>query len=533
MSGQGDLERRIGRRGFIFNAAAGAVALGGLAAPAARANGRKGLGGRPQLTSGVQSGDVTSRGAIVWARADRPAEMYVEISPTESFRHSRLVRGPLASEATDFTAQVDLGALPRSDEFFYRVAFAEPRRPRELGEAEVGRFQTAPSRGAEPPSKATRDVRFVWGGDTAGQGWGINPEFGGMRMYETMRRRQPDFFLHSGDTIYADGPILPEVTLPDGSVWRNVTIEEKSKVAETLAEFRGNHRYNLLDDNVRRFNAEVPNIAQWDDHEVSNNWYPGEQLDDPRYTVRDANLLAARGNQAFHEYWPIRQRRRELGRVYRQIAYGPSLDVFVIDMRTHRGPNSANTQTEQGEDAAILGRAQLDWLKRELERSRATWKVIASDMPIGLIVRDGATAFEAVAQGDGPALGRELEIAELLTHIKQARIRNTVWLTADVHFAAAQYYDPEKAQYQDFDPFWEFVTGPLHAGSFPPGSLDNTFGPQQRFVKGPTSRNVPPSAGLQFAGEVQIDGASNEMTVSIFDLAGDVLYEVGLSPQGA
>jgi len=314
-------------------------------------------------------------------------------------------------------------------------------------------------------------------------------------------------------------------------VWRNVTIPEKSKVAETLAEFRGNHRYNLLDDNVRAFNAEVPNIAQWDDHEVTNNWYPGEVLDDPRYTVRDVNTLAARGNQAFHEYWPIRQRRRELGRVYRRIAYGPALDMFVIDMRTYRGPNTANDQTVRSEQTAILGRTQLDWLKRQLERSTATWKVIASDMPIGLVVADGPAAYEAVAQGDGPALGRELEIAELLRHIKHAGIRNTVWLTADVHFSAAHYYDPSRAQYQDFDPFWEFVSGPLHAGSFPPNALDNTFGPQIRFVKGPSSPNQPPSAGLQFAGEVQIDGATRAMTVRIFNLAGAVLYEVGLSPE--
>ena len=451
--------------------------------------------------------------------------MYVEVSPTESFRRSRIVRGPLATEATDFTAQIELGDLPADEELFYRVAFAEPGRPRRLGKAQVGRFRTAPSRGCR------RDVRFVWGGDTAGQGWGINPDFGGMRMYETMRRRRPDFLLHSGDTIYADGPILPSVTLPDGSVWRNVTIPEKSKVAETLAEFRGNHRYNLLDDNVRAFNAEVPNIAQWDDHEVTNNWYPGEVLDDPRYTVRDVNTLAARGNQAFHEYWPIRQRRRELGRVYRRISYGPSLDVFVIDMRTDRGPNTANRQTVRSEETEILGRTQLHWLERQLERSTATWKVIASDMPIGLVVADGPSAFEAVAQGDGPALGRELEIAELLSYIKHKGIRNTVWLTADVHFSAAHYYDPSRAQYQDFDPFWEFVSGPLHAGSFPPNALDNTFGPQIRFVKGPSSPNQPPSAGLQFAGEVQIDGATRGMTVRIFDLAGAVLYEVGLSPE--
>ena len=46
--------------------------------------------------------------------------------------------------------------------------------------------------------------------------------------------------------------------MPDGDVWKNVVTEEKSKVAETLAEFRGNYNYNLLDPNVRAFNAEVP-----------------------------------------------------------------------------------------------------------------------------------------------------------------------------------------------------------------------------------------------------------------------------------
>lgn len=112
-------------------------------------------------------------------------------------------------------------------------------------------------------------------------------------------------------------------------------------------------------------------------------------------------------------------------------------------------------------------------------------------MPIGLVVADGPAAFEAIAQDNGPALRRELEIAELLSHIKHRGIRNTVWLTADVHFCAAHYYDPNHARYQDFEPFWEFVGGPLHADSFPPNALDDTFGPQVRFVKGPTTPNQP------------------------------------------
>jgi phosphodiesterase/alkaline phosphatase D-like protein len=81
-----------------------------------------------------------------------------------------------------------------------------------------------------------------------------------MRIYEAMRLRLPDFFIHSGDTIYADGPVSQALTSENGRIWRNITTEAKSKVAETLADYRGAYRYNLMDDNVRRFNAEVPQI---------------------------------------------------------------------------------------------------------------------------------------------------------------------------------------------------------------------------------------------------------------------------------
>ena len=168
--------------------------------------------------------------------------------------------------------------------------------------------------------------------------------------------------------------------------------------------------------------------------------------------------------------------------------------------------------------------------------SRATWKVIAADMPLGIIVWNDAAnrrGSEAIAQGNGPALGRELEFAHLLTFIKHAGIKNTVWLTADVHYTAAHYYDPGRAQFQDFEPFWEFVSGPLHAGTFGPGELDNTFGPQLRFVKAPEpaqGQNLPPSAGLQFFGHVSIDGATEQMTVTLKDVADANLWQVTLDP---
>ena len=135
----------------------------------------------------------------------------------------------------------------------------------------------------------------MWSGDTAGGGWGIDEARGGMRTYATMLKSRPDFFIHCGDHIYADCPLHTERKLPNGEVWRNIVTEDKSKIAQTLAEFRGNYKYNLLDKNVLAFNAEVPLFAQWDDHEVTNDWCPGEALRWGGYADRSVLKLAARG----------------------------------------------------------------------------------------------------------------------------------------------------------------------------------------------------------------------------------------------
>lgn len=479
---------------------------------------------RPAVPFGVQSGDLTPGRAVIWSRADRSAQMIVEYSTTESFRNAKRVLGPAALEATDFTARVDLTGLPAGQRIFYRVTFRDLNDRKRMSEPATGSLRTPPA--------SKRDVSLVWGGDVCGQGWGINPEFGGMKIYDAMRAKEPDLFIHSGDTIYADNVIQPEVKLDDGSMWKNLTAPEKSKVAETLDEFRGNHRYNLLDEPFRRFNAEVPMLAQWDDHEVRNNWYPGQILDDDRYRVKSLDLLAARAKRAFLDYMPIRFNADDPERIYRAYAYGPLLDVILLDERSYRGPNTPNRQTAMSEETVFFGTDQMDWIKRRLLSSAARWKVIASDMPIGIVVRDGEARFEAFANGNGPALGRELELAELLRFIKRNRIRNVVWVTADVHYCAAHYYDPAKARFNDFLPFWEFVAGPLNAGTFGPGVMDDTFGPQVKFTGIPKGMkpNRSPKDGFQFFGAVRIDGKTEVMTVSLHDLAGKTLYSIDLPP---
>lgn len=479
----------------------------------------------PLLEQGIQIGDVHDGRAIVWSRADRPSRMMVEYAFDSTFNHSTVIRGPLAMPESDFTARQDLVGLPDGKDIFVKVWFEDLTQSRNKSEAANGRFHTVGKRD---------NVHFVWGGDTAGQGWGINPQFGGMRIYETMRQLQPQFFIQSGDNVYSDGPIPDSKIAENGQVWNNLVTPEVSKVAESLAEFRGRYKYNLLDHNLRAFNAEVPQIWQWDDHEVVNNWSDSKDLSsDSRYTVKDVPLLIGRATQAFIEYAPLRPHdAEESERIYRKLSYGNMLDVFVIDMRSYRGPNTANLQSQSSAETVFLGAQQIAWLKDELKKSKATWKVISADMPIGLNIGDGKDAqgnarWEAIANGnDGAAAGRELEIADLLRFIKREEIANTVWLTADVHYAAAHYYDPRKAAHNDFAPFWEFVAGPLNAGSFGPNSTDATFGPQVVFFKAPEPGqvNLSPYAGLQFFGEVNIDRKTQAMTVSLKDIDGNAVF---------
>jgi alkaline phosphatase D len=279
-------------------------------------------------------------------------------------------------------------------------------------------------------------------------------------------------------------------------------------------------------------------IAQWDDHETHNNWYPGEIITDARYTERRIDVLAARGRQAWQEYQPVSGLNTRIGdgstgfepaRIYRKISRGPQLDVFCLDMRTFKDPNTDGKETHL---THILSQEQADWLIREVSKSKATWKVISADLPLGLIVPDGPVNQESLANRDaGAPLGKELEIAGVLSALKRNRVKNVVWLTADVHYCAAHHYSPERAGFADFDPFWEFVAGPINAGSFGPGELDGTFGPERVFYKTGAYANQSPRTGEnQFFGHVDLN-EDDVFTVSLRNANGTVLWRKELQPE--
>ena len=105
----------LSRRRLLASAsAAGALTLiGGVARPylSRAAN-------RPGITHGIQSGDISHDGGIVWARADRASHMLVEASTTESFKTIVATASIDARAESDFTAKALLENLPAGQDIF-------------------------------------------------------------------------------------------------------------------------------------------------------------------------------------------------------------------------------------------------------------------------------------------------------------------------------------------------------------------------------------------------------------------------------
>src|ERR1700742_4717204 len=111
------LSRTISRRRLIKTGAGTAIFI---AAPyLSRA------ADRPAITHGVQSGDISADGGVVWARADRPSQMLVDIATTESFKDARSLPPINALPESDFTAKRLVEDLPGGQDIFYRIRFRD------------------------------------------------------------------------------------------------------------------------------------------------------------------------------------------------------------------------------------------------------------------------------------------------------------------------------------------------------------------------------------------------------------------------
>ncbi|HEX6435720.1 MAG TPA: alkaline phosphatase D family protein [Candidatus Binatia bacterium] len=305
------------------------------------------------------AGDVTPDGAIVWLRAEPGSEVMLHYSNDRQF--SRFASaGPFrVDEKADYTVKIELQKLDPGTTYFYYAAVTG-KKPGYLAS-----FLTAPA-----PADAAK-VSFCFSGDS-------RESYQPFTIMNAVRAQRPNFFLHLGDTIYADF----------------------GGTARKLSDFWAKYRANRNDPATQLCFFETSTYVVWDDHEVVNNFFAG-------------NRLVPTGRKAFFDYWPIRRHPSDEDRIYRSFRWGKALELFLLDTRQYRDPG---TRT-------MLGTAQKDWLFKGLAASSAMFKFVATSVPM---------AGGGIDRWDGYPEER----AELLRLIRDKRITGVVFLSADLHYAA-------------------------------------------------------------------------------------------------
>jgi alkaline phosphatase D len=238
----------------------------------------------------------------------------------------------------------------------------------------------------------------------------------------------------------------------------------------------------------------------------------------------------ARATRAFHEYAPLRPSAQETERIYRKISYGPLLDIFVIDMRSYRGPNTHNRQTGRrghaftGTGTGGVAPAGSESVASSVEGDRFGHAAGTCRSATAKTRRDGRDSRHMRMATDRRSAGSSNWRACFVYQTEQHPERGLVYGGRTLHGGAL--LRSAQGEVHGVLPFWEFVSGPMHAGTFGPSQTDDTFGIEVKYAKAPPKgqSNLPPSAGMQFFGEVRIDGRTRAMTVTLRDLAGAALF---------
>jgi len=444
--------------------------------------------GAPRPTHGVAVGDVTDSRAVVWSRADRPGTMRAVAIDLSSVGSSETIQGasPVAPES-DGTGRVVLTGLRPSTHYRVTVWFED--REGRPGRRHDLLFRTAPAPGDPAP------VRIAWGGDVAGQNV-CRDLREGLPVFRAVLNERPDLFIGLGDMIYAD-----DVCEAVGRYGNPQVPGDFGKAAD-LEAFRAHWRYVRDDDALQDLLSQTPYVAVWDDHEVVNDFGPQQDTrEEPPY--RSGVPLLPLGRRAFREYNPVTPN----APFYRSLRWGRNVELFVLDTRQYRDPNSQPDTAEMPK--TMLGAEQRRWLEERVAASDATWKVIVSSVPIAVPIgnppesgRDGWTGFDQDT-------GFQRELVSILGALHEAGARNLLWITADLHFAAAFRYVPIPD-----DPgfvFHEIAAGPLNAGVFLNRRYDRKLGAQRLFLYAPAK----PSAIASFAE------AKRWFSFGVLDVAAD------------
>ncbi len=369
---------------------------------------------------GIASGDPTPDGVVLWTRlAPTPLEpgggmpaQAVEVSwqLTDDEAMTRVVRAgtAVANPQWGHSVHVEVEGLRPDRWYWYQFKVGGEVSPK-------GRTRTMPAANSTPER-----LRFAFASCQ-------HYETGLYTAYEHMVREDIDLIVHLGDYIY-------EGAAREGQLRRHNSAE-----IVTLDDYRARYALYKLDPALQAAHAMAPWIVTWDDHEVENNYAATIPQLTSKHPPADFLRRRAAAYQAYFETMPLRRTQLPSGPdmlLYRGLNFGRLAQFHVLDTRQYRSdqpqgdgrkPPSPVLLDPKG---TLLGAQQREWLSAGLERSPATWNILAQQVMMARVdLEKGDRVMHSMDQWPG----YEFERRRVLQHFRDKKIKNPVVLTGDIH----------------------------------------------------------------------------------------------------
>ena len=367
---------------------------------------------------GVASGDPLPDGVVLWTRLapkplepaggmpPEPVEVSWQIADDDAM--TRIVQSGTTRATPEWSHSIHIEVTGLRPErwYWYRFKVGTELSP-------IGRTRTAPPLDALPAR-----LRFAFASCQ-------HYETGFYTAYQHMAREDLDLIVHLGDYIY------------EGAAAADRVRRHPSGLCLTLDDYRLRYAQYKSDQALQAAHAMDPWIVTWDDHEVANN-YAGEHVA-KRPSRAEFLQRRAAAYQAYFEHMPLRRSALPQGPdmlLYRDLSFGRLAKFHVLDTRQYRSPQPQGDGLKPPSpvlldpQGTMMGDRQRDWLFTGLERSPASWNVLAQQV---MVARADKTAGPAVHYSMDQWPGYEFERRRLLLHFADKKIKNPVVLTGDIH----------------------------------------------------------------------------------------------------
>ncbi len=366
-----------------------------------------------KFAHGVGAGYPSPKAITLWTRVSeltKSSKLTMEVATDEGFRNVVETAKVKADKARDYTVHQRVSGLDPATEYFYRF-FTEGK------ESRVGRFRTT------PPTDSKDKIRI---GFFSCENWNsgfFNAQAG------LAKEKDLDLVICLGDYIY-------ETDTYTGGPRTDTTGPNGDGDVQTLDEYREKYRLYQSDKSLQDLHAAHPFTSIWDDHEVEDNYAGDEDLDNGG-DIRRVPFEERRANayKAFFEAMPRIQVSGDPNRIYGSAKLGGAAEIFFTDQRQYRDPQACDDAILGGpcpeaDDPArtLLGAEQKAWFKKAVPKSKANWKLWASQVMVMSLDLPKGTPVLLDAWD-----GYNAERKEILEHFVASGVDNLAALTGDIH----------------------------------------------------------------------------------------------------